>query len=102
MLVQRARFNAPCSTRHVQPAIDNKIARSVEFKAHGPLAQLVEQLTLNQRVGGSSPPRLIQIQDLQAASGRLFSYLHFHLHFSLDSRFRAAGLDSRTVSVAFS
>ena len=23
----------------------------------GPLAQLVEQLTLNQRVGGSSPPR---------------------------------------------
>src|SRR2546422_7672587 len=25
--------------------------------ARGPLAQLVEQLTLNQRVGGSSPPR---------------------------------------------
>ena len=24
---------------------------------HGPLAQLVEQLTLNQRVGGSTPPR---------------------------------------------
>jgi hypothetical protein len=24
----------------------------------GPLAQLVEQLTLNQRVGGSNPPRL--------------------------------------------
>ena len=27
----------------------------------GPLAQLVEQLTLNQRVGGSSPPRLTRI-----------------------------------------
>ena len=25
---------------------------------HGPLAQLAEQLTLNQPVGGSSPPRL--------------------------------------------
>jgi DNA-binding XRE family transcriptional regulator len=28
---------------------------------HGPLAQLAEQLTLNQPVGGSSPPRLIWI-----------------------------------------
>lgn len=39
--------------------IDNKIAHSVEFEFHGPLAQLVEQLTLNQRVAGSSPARLI-------------------------------------------
>ena len=31
--------------------------RIIHF-ACGPLAQLVEQLTLNQRVGGSSPPRL--------------------------------------------
>ena len=29
----------------------------VPAPACGPLAQLVEQLTLNQRVGGSSPPR---------------------------------------------
>ena len=28
-------------------------------KSSGPLAQLAEQLTLNQPVGGSSPPRLI-------------------------------------------
>ena len=27
------------------------------FTIFGPLAQLVEQLTLNQRVGGSTPPR---------------------------------------------
>jgi hypothetical protein len=31
---------------------------SVSFLLSGPLAQLVEQLTLNQRVGGSNPPRL--------------------------------------------
>ena len=51
-----------CSTCLPTPhgqRIDNKIAHSVEFKSHGPLAQLVEQLTLNQRVAGSSPARLI-------------------------------------------
>ena len=29
----------------------------MEIDLFGPLAQLVEQLTLNQRVGGSKPPR---------------------------------------------
>ena len=31
-------------------------------RMHGPLAQLAEQLTLNQPVGGSSPPRLTKNQ----------------------------------------
>ena len=39
--------------------IDKREKRFVEFRAFGPLAQLVEQLTLNQRVAGSSPARLI-------------------------------------------
>ena len=30
----------------------------IRYSSHGPLAQLVEQLTLNQRVEGSTPSRL--------------------------------------------
>ena len=56
-----------CSGLQHARRIDNKIAHSVEFKTHGPLAQLVEQLTLNQRVAGSSPARLIQNQYFTAA-----------------------------------
>src|SRR2546425_10801363 len=37
----------------------------------GPLAQLVEQLTLNQRVGGSSPPRLTIIFNITFPSNPL-------------------------------
>ena len=44
--------------RSVLVAFDKKISCSVEFDSQGPLAQLVEQLTLNQRVAGSSPARL--------------------------------------------
>ena len=56
MIRDGSNFNV-CSTQVRR--IDNKIAHSVEFKSRGPIAQLVEQLTLNQRVAGSSPARLI-------------------------------------------
>ncbi len=36
-------------------AFDKKIGHCVEFNPHGPLAQLVEQLTLNQRVARFEP-----------------------------------------------
>ena len=36
---------------------EGRVRGVVPAAARGPLAQLVEQLTLNQRVGGSSPPR---------------------------------------------
>ena len=55
--------------------IDNKMLHSVEFKSHGPLAQLVEQLTLNQRVGGSSPPRLICYQSVMAVEKPPFPFV---------------------------
>ena len=47
----------------------------------GPLAQLVEQLTLNQRVGGSSPPRLtIFFNDLRQVPNELSGLPLFVCH----------------------
>ena len=38
--------------------LDSGSVKQLDFFRHGPIAQLVEQLTLNQRVAGSSPARL--------------------------------------------
>lgn len=42
------------------------------IQTHGPLAQLAEQLTLNQRAGGSIPPRLTSEVASLAQAGDLF------------------------------
>ncbi len=54
---------------------DNRQLLTVNCR-YGPLAQLVEQLTLNQRVGGSNPPRppiflflLLSVQQADEGNG---------------------------------
>ena len=42
---------------HLHAGSRRELPRPGRRRKRGPLAQLVEQLTLNQRVGGSSPPR---------------------------------------------
>ena len=46
-----------------QFAVKNPYAIFLSAKSYGPIAQLVEQLTLNQRVAGSSPARLTIISN---------------------------------------
>ena len=40
------------------PLLDFPFSQPIILSRYGPIAQLVEQLTLNQRVAGSSPARL--------------------------------------------
>ncbi len=58
---------------------------------HGPLAQLAEQLTLNQPVGGSSPPRLTNERtDKLASTGVNFLFEEF-------VRSRRQGISSQSI-----
>jgi hypothetical protein len=50
--------------------------------AHGPVAQLVEQLTLNQRVTGSIPVRLINVVN-KLGSLAIVAFSYFPLSFPL-------------------
>ena len=43
---------------------------------HGALAQLVEQLTLNQPVPGSSPGRLTIVIKARPQCAEVYSYMH--------------------------
>ena len=48
-------FPASCERNGAQFGIVDKIFRISRYNSFGPLAHLVEQLTLNQWVAGSSP-----------------------------------------------
>src|SRR5262249_41920033 len=55
----------------LDPAPGRRAARDyIKDGTRGPLAQLVEQLTLNQRVAGSIPARPIKIKELRGRSNR--------------------------------
>ena len=51
--------------------------KSLQARQSGPLAQLVEQLTLNQRVVGSIPtrPTTLSFVSVAAVSGTILNYL---------------------------
>ena len=44
--------------KHESALLDFPLSEPIILSRYGPIAQLVEQLTLNQRVAGSSPARL--------------------------------------------
>ena len=46
----------------------------------GPLAQVVEQLAFNQRVGGSSPPRLTFNRTFRATELVAFSFVYSFIY----------------------